>query len=146
MNADRDARGRVEQDHALDVAATDLASWPPPLVEVPPTAPHRWTAATLTAGVIGSAVCFLIAGAAELLGADTGSGEMTDVGALVVGLAELTPWAWASLGTLAVVLSPALGLLATAYEFATVSDRRTVLLALTVLTILVMSASIAFMR
>lgn len=109
-------------------------------------APRRWTSATLTGGVIVSAVSFLIAGAAELFGADIGGGEMTDVGALASGLVDLSPWAWASLGTIVVVVTPALGLLATAYEYASVADRRTVLLALAVLGILILSAIIAALR
>lgn len=128
----------------MDGAAAMDPSSPPP--GRPAAAPRRWTSATLTAGVIASAICFLIAGAAELLGVDTGAGDMTDVGALVAGLVSLAPWAWASLGTLTVVATPALGLLATAYEYASVSDRRTVLLALAVLAILGGSAIVAILR
>ena len=58
----------------------------------------------------------------------------------------MEPWAWAGLGTLAVVATPALGLTATAYEYASVSDRRTVLMALTVLGVLAVSLVIAILR
>jgi len=109
-------------------------------------APRRFTSATLTAGVVVAATSFLVAGAAELAGIEQGSGEMTDVGALVDGLLALSPWAWASLGTLVIVVTPAIGLLVTAHEYASISDRRTVLLALSVLTVLVVSALIAVLR
>lgn len=110
------------------------------------TAPRRLTSATLSVGVALSAACFVIAGVSEVAGTAVGSGDMTDVGALFDGLVAWTPWAWASLGVLGVVMTPALGLLATAYEFASVSDRRAVVLALAVLGVLVTSTIVAVLR
>jgi len=110
------------------------------------TAPRRYTSATITIGVVVSAACFLMAGLAEVAGMETGSGDMTDLVAVLDGLLAMNPWAWASLGTFAVVLTPAIGLLVTAYEYATVSDRRTVLLAIAVVAILVLSAVVAVLR
>lgn len=110
------------------------------------TAPRRTTSAVLTAGVTAAAVCFAIAIVSELAGIDPGSGELTDIGAVVDGMLTMTPWAWASLGAYLVVLTPVLGLLATAREYASISDRRTVLLAVAVLVILAISAVIAILR
>jgi uncharacterized membrane protein len=62
------------------------------------------------------------------------------------GLLTFTPWAWATLGSYAVVITPVIGLLVTAYEFTTISDRRTVMLAISVVVVLVTSAIIAVLR
>ena len=142
MNAER----RATAPEAAEVISSAGPRASTPLGEGRASVPHRWTSATLTGGVIVSAACFLVAVAAELLGVDSGGGEMTDVGALAKGLVALTPWAWASLGTLAVVVTPALGLLTTACEYASVGDRRTILLALAVLTVLLLSAVVAILR
>ena len=118
-------------------------------VRPPRVAPRRLTSASLTAGVILAATCFLVAGAAEFLGADSSVADMTDMtdmGALVGGLVALDPWAWASLGTYLVVATPALGLAVTAYEYATVADRHAVALALVVLTVLTLSTVVALLR
>ena len=112
----------------------------------PTPAPRRLTSGALTTGVVVSAACFLIAGAGELAGFDSGPGDMTDVAALFDGLITLRPWAWASLGTLVVVTTPAFGLVATAFEYASVSDRRTVFLALAVLAVLGVSVLLALVR
>ena len=109
-------------------------------------APRRLTSLTLSVGVLVAAACFIIAGVAELAGVATGSGDMTDVAAIVEGLAAFTPWAWATLGTLAVIVTPAVGLIVTAYEYASISDRRSMALALTVLLILGGSTVVAFLR
>ena len=115
-------------------------------VRPPRVAPRRLTSASLTAGVILAATCFLVAGAAEFLGADSSVADMTDMNALAGGLAALDPWAWASLGTYLVVATPALGLAVTAYEYATVADRHAVALALVVLTVLTLSTVVALLR
>jgi len=112
----------------------------------PRVAPRHLTSAALTGGVVVSAGCFLVAGIAEVLGFATTAGEMTDVRAWLGDLMAMDPWAWASLGTLVVVVTPAIGLLVTAYEYATVSDRSTVLLALVVLAVLALSTVVAVLR
>jgi uncharacterized membrane protein len=106
-------------------------------------APRRLTSATLSLGVAVSAACFIVAAVAEVLGISRRDAAMTDLDALLEGAQALDPWALASLGTYAVILTPAAALLATAWEYATISDRRTVLLALAVLTVLGASVLVA---
>ena len=110
------------------------------------TAPGRYTSATLTGGVLAAAACFLVAMVAEVAGVDPGGGEMTDLAAVFDGLLAFTPWAWATLGAYAVVATPALGLIVTGWEYSTISDRRTMLLAATVLVVLAISATVAVLR
>ena len=117
-----------------------------PLESVPGGAPRKLTSGTLTLGVAIATGCFLIAGVAEVAGVDAPAGDMTDIGSLINGVFAIAPWAWASLGTLAVVVTPAVGLLVTAHEYASVSDRRTMWLALAVLAVLIVSATIAVLR
>ena len=113
----------------------------PPTVR--PSAPRRYTSAALTVGVGFSALCFAIAALAEVVGVQAEVGEVTDVGAVIEGLGVLSPWAWATLGVYAIVLTPAVGLLVTIGEYASASERRAALLALTVLAILTISAAVA---
>jgi len=132
------------------VSGPPTKSGPTPTMTAPstprPSAPRRYTSATITAGASVAAICFGIALMAEIAGVEPGSGEMTDLGAVVDGLLTFTPWAWATLGSYAVVLTPVIGLLVTAYEYATISERRTVLLAIAVVAVLVTSATIAILR
>jgi uncharacterized membrane protein len=100
----------------------------------------------LSAGVAFGAICFLVAGVAEILGLATQPAAIIDVGAVVDGLGRLDAWAWASLGTLIVVATPAVGLVATAAEYAVASDRSTLLLALVVLAVLALSTVVAVAR
>lgn len=110
------------------------------------SAPRRNTSAALTAGVVVAGALFAVALLLELAGNEPGSGEMTDIAAVLDGLAALTPWAWATAGAYAVVTTPMLGLLVTAWEYWTVGDRRTVLLATAVLAVLATSAVVAILR
>lgn len=114
--------------------------------EVRQAAPRRYTSAALTGGVLVAAFCFVLAVAAEVVGIDPGSGEMTDLAAVLDGLVSLTPWAWATAGAYAIVLTPVAGLLATAWEYSTISDRRSVWLAVAVIGVLAVSASVALLR
>ncbi len=109
-------------------------------------APRRYTSAVLTGGVVVAGFFFGVAVLAEIAGVEPGEGEMTDLRAIGEGLLSLTPWAWATMGTYAVVLTPVAGLVVTAWEYATVSDRRTVALAMAVLAILAISAAVAILR
>jgi uncharacterized membrane protein len=113
---------------------------------LPAHAEGRYTSASLTGGVLVAAACFVVALVAEVAGVEPGAGDMTDPAAVLDGLVELSPWAWAALGTYAVVLTPALGLLVTAWEYAAASDRRAVQLALAVLVVLVVSAVVSILR
>lgn len=109
-------------------------------------APRRYTSAALTGGVLVAAVCFAVAIAAEVAGADPGAGEMTDLAAVIDGLLEPSPWAWAALGAYAVVATPVVGLLVTVWEYATAGDRRGIMLAAAVLAVLGLSAVVAILR
>ncbi len=107
------------------------------------TAPRRLTSAVLSLGVAVSAACFVLAGVAEFLGMTRREASMTDFSALLDGSLALDPWALASLGCYAVVVTPAIGLLATAWEYASIADRRATFLALAVLAILAVSVVVA---
>lgn len=109
-------------------------------------APRRHTSATLSAGVAVAAIAFAVALLSEVAGTDAGSGEMTDLAAVLEGLLALSPWAWSSVGVYVVVLTPVAGLVVTAWEFASVGDRRTVTLALAVIGVLVVSAVVSLLR
>jgi uncharacterized membrane protein len=108
-------------------------------------APRRLTSAAMSLGVALSATCFVLAAVAELLGRERRDAAMTDIEALVEGLLALDPWALASLGTYVVILTPAVALLATAWEYAAIPDRRTVVLSLVVLAVLASSVLVALL-
>jgi len=114
--------------------------------ETVPVAPGRLTAGVLRGGAAISAVCFGVALAAGLAGVAGDGGDPTDLPALLAALAALRPWAWASLGILVVIATPAVGLLATAAEYASISDRRTALLAVLVLGVLTASLVAALLQ
>ncbi len=111
-----------------------------------PSAPRGATSAVLTAGVLVAGVLFAVALVLELTGSEPGGGDMTDLGAVVDGLVALTPWAWATAGAYAVLATPILGLLVTAWEYWSVDDRRTMLLAAAVVAVLAISVVVAVLR
>ena len=131
MSSERPSPGTAERETAPEVVRV--------------AAPRHLTSVVISAGVALSAACFLLAGAAEALGMTAQPGDMTDVGVLVERSLSLDPWAWASLGTFAVILTPAVALLVTAWEYSTIRDRRSVLLALAVLAVLSVSATVALL-
>jgi uncharacterized membrane protein len=100
----------------------------------------------MTVGVLLAGVCFVVALAAEVLGGATGGGSMRDLAATADGLAAMAPWAWASLGTYVLVATPVLGLAVTAVEYALAHDRRSAVLALLVLGVLLFSSGVALSR
>ena len=110
------------------------------------SAPRRATSTAITAGVAAAGVLFAVAMVLEVLGSDPGSGEMTDVAAVLEGLVALTPWAWATAGAYAVVATPVIGLLVTTWEYRSVGDWRTMLLAVAVIGVLAVSAVVAILR
>ncbi len=109
-------------------------------------APRQYTSAALSGGAFLAAACFVVALAAELAGSEPGGGSMTDFAAVTDGLLAFTPWAWATLGVYAVVVTPLLGLIVTAWEYSSVGDRRSVGLAVAVIAVLVTSAVISILR
>ena len=122
------------------------APTPTPSQPVRLHAPRRFTSAALTAGVVVAAACFVVALVAEIVSGDPGSGEMADVAAVFEGLLSMSPWAWAAAGVYAVVVTPLVGLLVTAGEYASIGDRRVVALAIAVMTVLVASGAVAILR
>jgi uncharacterized membrane protein len=110
------------------------------------TVPSRATSMALTIGVLLSAICFLVAGAFDLLVPGTTASEVRDLPALIAGLVDLQAWAWAGLGTIVVIATPAVGLVVTATEYAVASDRRTAGTALAVLGVLAISLAAAILR
>lgn len=100
----------------------------------------------MTAGVVASAACFVLAVVLELAGGVTNGGRMTDLPALRDGLVAMAPWAWASVGTFVLIVTPAVALLATVLEYLRAGDRVTVGLAVLVLLVLSLGCLVAFVR
>lgn len=136
-----------------DVVTPSSAGVPPtPVVPgTPAVAPAqvragtRGTRAVLAVGTAVSVVCFSIAIILELLGRPDVRGSATDLGAVFRSAAALEPWGWATLGTFAVILSPAGAILATAFEHAAIHDRRTALTAVAVLVVLGISLVVSLL-
>ena len=110
------------------------------------SAPRRYTSSTLSVGVFLSGLCFVVAVLAEVAGIEGSTGDMTDVAVLLEGLGAMTPWAWGTVGCYVIALTPAVALLVTVAEYASISDRRTVLTAVAVFAILALSAIVALTR
>jgi hypothetical protein len=109
-------------------------------------ASSRLTRAVLTVGSALSAACLSLAILLELSGRSGATPGPPDVARIVSSVAELQSWGWAWLGALAVIATPAAGLIATAWEYAAASDRRTALTALAVLAVLGVSLGVALLR
>jgi hypothetical protein len=112
-------------------------------VRTPRIASRSLTSTALGLGVLVSAGCFLLAVAAEVATPVGGGDLVRDPAELLDGLAGLEPRSWASLGTYVLVVTPAIGLLTSAFEYARVGDRRTTLLAIAVLGVLVLGSVVA---
>lgn len=110
---------------------------------VPRAAGTRATSAALTIGSLVSAGCFLVAIALEVLGRPATAGDMLDMRAVIRSITAPEPWGWATLGVVIVIVTPAVGLLATVLEY---RGRREAWLALGVLGILAVSLGVAFLR
>ena len=106
-------------------------------------APQRATSATLTGGTVLGAACFAIALVADLAGLGRGAAGASDVTGYGASLAALDPTAWAVLGSVVIIVTPAVGLVVTALEYESIGDRRAVLMALAVLAILATSLAVA---
>jgi uncharacterized membrane protein len=100
----------------------------------------------MTVGVLGSALCFGVAIAAELLGDDSAGTRMVDVSVLVDGLLTLLPAAWASLGTYILIVAPVVALVATGVEYLEAGERATTGLAVMVLVVLLLGCLVAVAR
>ncbi len=109
----------------------------------PAGVPDRATAAVLTIGAIVSAALLLTAIALGLLGRPITAGDPSDIASVATAVVELRPWGWATIGVVAVIATPAVGLLVTAIEYA---GRREALLALGVLIMLAVSLFVALLR
>jgi hypothetical protein len=111
-----------------------------------PVADSTATRATLAVGIGVSVVCFVVAMALEFAGRPAGGGGGFDLPAVVRSAAGLEVWGWATLGTFAVILTPAAVLVATAWEYRVIGDRRTALTACAVLLILACGLALALSR
>ncbi len=97
----------------------------------------------MTIGALASAACLLTAVVLGLLGRPATAGDTLDLASVISALVEMRPWGWATVGVLMVIVTPAVGLVATALEY---GGRRESLLALGVLAILGVSLAIALLR
>jgi hypothetical protein len=111
-----------------------------------PVAASTATRAVLAIGTGASVVCFVIALVLESIGRPTGGGSAFDFPAVFRSAAGPDVWGWATLGTFAVILTPAAALVATAWEYRRVADVRTSALAVGVLVILGIGLIVALWR
>ena len=115
---------------------------PPPAATVPAS---RSTRLVMAGGTAVSVVCFAMALVLEFLGRPTGGGSATDPAAVASSVLALEPWGWATLGTYAVIVTPALAIVATGLEYAAIRDRRTAWTAVAVLVILGVSLVVSLL-
>jgi hypothetical protein len=104
------------------------------------------TRAALAVGTAVSVACFLATLLLESTGRPRGGGSGLDPVEVVRSAASLEAWGWATLGTYAVILTPALALAMTAWEYLAVEDRRTAAIALAILAILGAGLIVALWR
>jgi uncharacterized membrane protein len=109
-------------------------------------ASRRLTSATMTAGVLVSAACFALAIVLELAGRDTSGGRMSDLSAMLDGLLAMAPWAWAGVGTYVLIVTPAMALMATIFEYWRAGNRSAAGLAVLVLLVLLLGCLVAALR
>jgi hypothetical protein len=103
----------------------------------------RGTSRVLNAGALLSAACLVVALGLQLVGRPVVPGDQLDAAAVARALLDLEPWGWATLGVVLVIVTPAVGLVATAFEY---RGRREAWLAAGVLGILGLSLAIALLR
>jgi hypothetical protein len=104
-----------------------------------------WTRRGLSVGTAVAAACFMVAVVLDMLGRGGAHGDPTDLPALAASVARLEAWGWATLGTFAIIFTPAISLVATAVEYRAVADQRTTLTALAVLGVLLVSVALALL-
>ncbi|MDP8905045.1 MAG: DUF1634 domain-containing protein [Chloroflexota bacterium] len=107
-----------------------------------PRPPAGLTARVLTAGTLVSALCFVAGLGLSLAGSDARTGDPLRLDLVLASALAIEPWGWSTLGVLALLATPAVGLVVSAVELRTV-EPRTALLALGVLGILVLAVAIA---
>ena len=123
----------------------------PPPTPAPIPAPaavrpaSRATRLVLAGGTTVSVVCFAVALLLDFVGRSRGGGSATDLGAVVSSALALQPWGWATLGTFAVIVTPALAIVATGLEYAAIHDRRTAWTAVAVLVVLGVSLAVSLL-
>lgn len=110
-----------------------------------PVPASRSTRAVLAGGTAVSVACFAVALLLEFLGRARGGGSATDPAAVVASVLALEPWGWATLGTYAVIVTPALAIVATGLEYAAIRDRRTAWTAVAVLVVLGVSLAVSLL-
>lgn len=101
------------------------------------------TRAVLNIGAVFSAACFLVAVVLEWVGRPLTTGDAFDVAGVTSAVLEASPWGWATLGVVGVLLTPVAGLITTAVEY---RGGRETWLAMGVLVILAVSLAIALAR
>jgi len=129
-------KGMLGRDDATATSTTPDGSRPS-------GASTRATSAALTIGSLISAGCFLVAIALEVVGRPTTAASVLDLTAVIRSMTVPEPWGWATLGVVIVIVTPAVGLLATVLEY---RGRREAWLALGVLGILAVSLGVALLR
>jgi hypothetical protein len=111
-----------------------------------PVARRRATSLALTGGTLLGAILFGVALIADLAGLGrAGPGTAVDAAAFLEALLGLSPWAWALLGCITIIVTPAIGLVVTALEYERIADRRAALMALAVLAVLGISFLVAIL-
>ncbi len=105
----------------------------------------RSTRLALAGGTAVSVTCFAAALILEFLGRPTSGGSATDLAAVIASALAFEPWGWATLGTYAVIVTPALAIVATGLEYAAIRDRRTGWTAVAVLLVLGVSLVVSLL-
>jgi Protein of unknown function (DUF1634) len=105
-----------------------------------------WTRRVFAAATIVAVTCFAIAVVLDLAGRQGEPVPATDVAGVIGSVVDLGAWGWSWLGVFTLLATPALGLVATAWEYAAAADRRTAITALGVIGILGVSLAVALLR
>jgi hypothetical protein len=102
----------------------------------------RWTAAVLSGGTLLSAACFVVGFLLALVGGGAQAEDPRRLELVLRAALELQPWGWSMLGVLALLVTPAAGLLTSALEMRRLQPRSATL-ALVVLGILLAAGGTA---
>jgi len=102
------------------------------------------TSRALVAGTLLSAACFVFGLLLTLVGQGAEAQDPRRLDLVLHSAAQLQPWAWSTLGVIALLLTPPVGLVATALETRRIQPA-TSLLALAVLAILGLATGFALL-